>query len=60
MDKQIIVFNKQEPKKHSVCFKTDQADAAVTSIYIMRTSLGRPVPKTIKVTIEEVELLGRM
>jgi hypothetical protein len=55
MEKQTIVFDKPEGKKHSVCYKTSQQEPAVTSIYVMRTALGSPVPRKIKVTIEEVE-----
>jgi len=54
MEKQVIVFNTQIPKKHSVCFKTDDAEAAVNTIYIMRKALGKPVPSAIRVTVEEV------
>lgn len=54
MNKQEIVFEIKEDKKHSVCYKTKNADAAVTSIYVMRKNLGTPVPNKIKITIEEV------
>jgi hypothetical protein len=55
MKKQTIVFDKPEGKKHSVCFKTSQDDPAITSVYVMRSHLGSPAPKKIKITIEEVE-----
>jgi len=55
MDKKVIIFKEQIPKKHSVCFKTSDKEAAVTSIYVMRASMGKPIPKAIKVTIEEAE-----
>lgn len=54
MEKQEVIFDKSEKKKHSVCFKTTQINPAVTAIYVMKLSLGTPVPKKIKVTIEEV------
>ena len=54
MEKQVIVFDTSIPKKHSVCFKTSQADAAITTVYVMRTGLGKPIPTKIKVTVEEV------
>lgn len=54
MEKQVIVFDKPEGKKHSVCFKTSQTDPAISAVYVMRSHLGGKVPKKIKVTIEEV------
>ena len=54
MEKKVIVFDKPESKKHSVCYKTSQEDPAVTSIYVMRSHLGIPLPLKIKVTVEEV------
>jgi len=54
MEKKIVTFTKSEPKKHSVCYKTDDKQAAVQSIYVMRTALGNVPPKAIKVTIEEI------
>ena len=54
MEKIEIVFNKPEDKKHSICYKTDQEDPAVSAVYVMRKHLGKPTPKKIKVTIEEV------
>jgi hypothetical protein len=54
MNKQVVIFDKSEKKKHSVCFKTSQNDPAVTSIYVMKSALGSPSPIKIKVTIEEV------
>ena len=55
MNKQEVVFEQSEPKKHSVCFKTNQVKPAVVSIYVMRTAFaGSTIPKKIKVTIEEV------
>jgi len=54
MEKQVVVFTKAVPKKHSVCYQTDEEGVAVKSVYIMRKALGKPVPTKIKVTIEEV------
>jgi hypothetical protein len=54
MEKQEIIFDVPEGKKHSVCYKTKDKEAAIQSVYIMRHSLGTPVPKVVKITIEEV------
>jgi len=54
MEKREIIFDIPEDKKHSVCYKTAQADPAITSIYVQRSALGKPTPKKIKVTIEEI------
>jgi len=54
MEKQEIIFDRPEDKKHSVCYKTTQTDPAIVSIYIQRSALGTPVPKKVKITIEEV------
>lgn len=51
-----VVFDQQVGKKHSVCFKTSQLDPAVSAIYVSRTHLGKPVPRVIRVTIEEVPI----
>jgi hypothetical protein len=53
MEKQTILLDIKVDKKHSVCYKTLQADVAVSAVYIMRKQLGKPVPNSIKVTIEE-------
>jgi hypothetical protein len=55
MEKKEVIFTIPEGKKHSVCYKTTAKDAAVQSIYVMRTALGNNIPKKIKITIEEVE-----
>jgi hypothetical protein len=55
VEKQVVVFDSSEEKKHSVCFKTSQERPGVTSIYIMKSCLGQPYPKKVKVTIEEVK-----
>jgi hypothetical protein len=55
MDKQVVVFDISEGKKHSVCYKTSQDSPAVASIYIMRSVLKGSVPKKIKMTIEEAK-----
>jgi hypothetical protein len=55
MEKQTVIFDKVEPKKNSLCFKTTQEDPAITSVYVMKYALGKPFPAKIKVTIEEVE-----
>ena len=52
MKPQVILFNKPEPKKHSICYKTTQDSPAVTSIYVMKTHLPSPPPKVVKVTVE--------
>jgi len=54
MEKQEIILKIDEDKKHSVRYKPSSQDAAITAIYVMRRCLGPLVPKTIKVTIEEV------
>jgi hypothetical protein len=53
MEKKEVVFDIKEDKKHSVCYKTREVDAAVASIYVMRKALGASVPNKIKITIEE-------
>lgn len=52
MKKQVVVFDVREDKKHSVCYKTSQKDAAVSSVYVKNEALGSPVPKAIKGTFE--------
>lgn len=52
MNKQEIVMKKDADKKHSVVYKNKE-DVAVTAIYVMRKHLGKPIPNTIKVTVEE-------
>lgn len=54
MKEQVVVFDKCEPKKHSICYKTTQTDPAVTSIYVMKYALGQPFPQKIKLVIKEV------
>ena len=56
MEKQVIVLTDGVDKKHSVCYKVrGNADAAVTSIYLMRSAFKpNKAPKAIRVTIEEV------
>ena len=53
-EKNIVIFNTREEKKHSVCYKTDDKDAAVTSIYVMKRAFKK-MPTTVKVTIEPIE-----
>ena len=55
MEKQVIVFDKVIPKKHSVRFDTTDPEAAVSSIYIKRDCLGSSTPKKVCITIEEVD-----
>ena len=55
MEKQVIIFDTADPKKHSIRFNTSDLEAATASIYLKKTIIGTPVPKKIKVTIEEVE-----
>ena len=52
MEKQTVIFNTSEEKKHSVRY-TNQASKVVTDIYILKSALGSSVPLAIKVTIEE-------
>lgn len=55
MEKQEVVFNTSEPKKHSVRFKTKDPEAAISDVYIRRSAFGSgDIPKVIKITIEEV------
>ena len=53
MEKTVVVFPIREDKKHSVCYKATDREAAIQSVYIMRTALGKPVPSKVKITIEE-------
>ena len=53
MDKQIITFGKPDGKKHSVRYYAEEENAAIESIYVRREQLGTPVPKKLKVVIEE-------
>ncbi len=53
MEKQVIVFDSSDPKKHSIRFNTSQDKAAIESIYVRREVLGKSVPTKLKVTIEE-------
>ena len=55
MEKQTIIFDHLEPKKHSVRYETLDLDAAIGTIYVKRMALGNPVPKKIRLTIEEVK-----
>ena len=55
MEKQTVIFDKVEPKKNSLCFKTTQEDPAITSVYVMKYALGKPFPQKIKITIEEAD-----
>ena len=54
MEKQVVIFDIAEPKKHSICFKSKDKDAAVQSVYLMRTAFGGEDPKRIKITVEEI------
>jgi hypothetical protein len=54
MEKQEIIMKKERDAKHSVVYKSKE-DVAVVAIYVMRKHLGKPVPNSIKVTIEEVQ-----
>jgi hypothetical protein len=53
MEKQTVVFDIVEPKKHSICFKTDDPDAPIKSVYVMRAKLGEVTPEKIRITLEE-------
>lgn len=55
MEKQEIIFDSMEGKKHSVRYNTSNKKAAVSSIYVSREVLDGKAPRKIKVTIEEVE-----
>jgi hypothetical protein len=48
---QVVIFDKFEAKKHSVCYKTSQENPAVTSIYVMKSALPNPYPKKLKVVL---------
>jgi hypothetical protein len=52
MDKQTIIFDSYEDKKHSVCYKTSEKDAAIKSVYVMRHALGGSIPTRLALTIE--------
>ena len=54
MEKQVIIFDETDPKKHSIRFNTSDPEVATNSIYLKKTVIGLPVPKKIKVTIEEL------
>lgn len=56
MEEKTIVFKEQIPKKHSVCYKTNDKDAAVQSIYLMRSAFkpNKP-PDAIEVVIREIK-----
>jgi hypothetical protein len=53
MEKQVIIFDDMEPKKHSVRYNTSNKEAAIDSVYIKRTAIGSTVPVKVKITIEE-------
>jgi hypothetical protein len=53
VNKQTIVLDKVLPKKHSVRYDTSDKEAAISTIYLMRSALGSSIPKVIKVTVEE-------
>ncbi len=55
MDKQTITFSNPDGKKHSVRYKAQDSDAAISDVYIRRTAFGDgAIPKTVKITLEEV------
>jgi hypothetical protein len=54
MEKKVVILSIKEPKKHSICYKTKDADAAIQSVYLMRSAIGLAEPKAVKITIEEV------
>ena len=59
MTKQEIIFSKPDPKKHSVRYFAEGeftvlGKAAIESIYVRKEQLGTPVPKKLKMTLEEV------
>ena len=53
MTKQEITFGKPDPKKHSVRYYALEEKAAIESIYVRKEQLGTPVPKQLKMTLEE-------
>lgn len=53
MDKQVVTLVKGDDKKHSVVYRAVGEDQAVTSVYIMRRNLGKPVPQKLIMTLEE-------
>jgi hypothetical protein len=53
MNKQEMILKKEREAKHSIVYKTKE-DVAIIAVYVMRKHLGKPIPQTIKVTVEEV------
>lgn len=39
-------------KKHSVRYDAIDKDAALTSVYVMKTSLPNPIPQTLTIKVE--------
>ncbi len=55
MEKQTIIFDEAEPKKHSVRYNTKQEGTAIDSIYVKRSALGASYPAKVVLTLEEHE-----
>lgn len=52
MTKVTVQMKINSEKKHSVRYDAVEADSAVTSVYVMKTSLPSKTPQTITLTIE--------
>jgi len=56
MEKQEIICNLYEEKKHSIRYNGLGNDPAIASVYVMKVAFaGHNAPKQIKITIEEVK-----
>lgn len=53
--KQTIIMELYEEKKHSIRYNAKEKDAALASIYVSKTFLGREKPEELTVTIETGE-----
>jgi hypothetical protein len=57
MDKQSWLFINPEVKKHSVRYYPDLKEAAMSSIYVMKSAFpDGKIPKCIMVTLEEEDI----
>jgi hypothetical protein len=55
MTKQEIIFGRPDPKKHSIRYFALDEKAIIESIYVRKEHLGTPVPKQLKMTLEEIK-----
>lgn len=51
----ITTLHFKDEKKHSIRYDTDEDDAAVQTIYIMKKAMDKPWPKVITVSIAEID-----